>query len=377
MNEQLRALQPYHTVRLDALKSKIRSRGGKVFDFGTGDPNEPTPEVIRKALIDAVPEVPQYAAAKGGDALRQVASEYVARRYGVTVDPETEVLSTSGSMEAIFHMPMILIDEGSDKNLVVYGEPAYSVFKISALYAGAEPHGYPLTAEDHYLLTPEMVGAETLAKTALVFLNYPHNPSGQVMPPELFKRWVEAREEHGFVLVSDECYNDIYYEEPPHTLLEFGRKGCLAIHSLSKRSGMTGYQSGFMCGDAEIMATLARFRVPMGLATPTFVQAAAMAAWQDTAHVEERRAIFGEKRKLLIDLLVSRGLKPYPGTAGILLWAEVPEGTTDIDYAEKLLEHGIVVSPGSFYGPTQDRFIRMAVVPTLEDIHECAKIWPN
>lgn len=222
-----------------------------------------------------------------------------------------------------------------------------------------------------------MVPEEVLQRTALVFLNYPHNPTGQTMPAATFRRWVEARDRHGFVLVSDECYVDLYYEEAPHSLLEFGRTGCLAVHSLSKRSGMTGYRSGFVAGDDKLVAFYRRFRSGMGVAPTDPVQVAATAAWADGQHVAERRALFAAKRALLLAHFQAIGLKVYPGTSTLFLWVHVPTGFTDVSYAEHLLQHGILLSPGSFFGRGQEGFIRLALVPTLDECRQATLVWPR
>jgi acetylornithine aminotransferase len=272
---------------------------------------------------------------------------------------------------------MVLVDAESGRDLVVYGEPGYAAFEIGACFAGAAVHPVPLVAEGRYLFSPRDLGDEVLSRTAMVFLNYPHNPTGQDMPPEVFRAWVRARDEHGFVIVSDECYCDLYFGTPPHSLLEFGRRGCIAVHSLSKRSGMTGYQSGFLAGDPELVAILRRYRAGMGVASAVWNQAAATAAWLDEAHVEERRQVFGEKRRILGELLASRGLRVYPGNASLFLWVEVPEGQTDIGFAERLADVGILVAPGSYFGIGQDRFVRFALVPSAEDCRAAAEIWPG
>ena len=377
MNEKLRRLQKYPTQRLAERKAKIRARGGRVFDFGTGDPNDPTPEFVRQAMIDAIPPHAGYASVQGGEQLRRVAAEYLKRRFGVDVDPVSEIIATSGSMEAVFHMPMILVSGDSQRNHVIYAQPGYTVFEIAALFAHAEPHAHVLNAGNNYLFSPDDIDPDILSRTGMVFLNYPHNPSGQVLPAELFRKWVDARDKHGFVLVSDEVYCDIYFDEAPHSLLEFGLEGCIAMHSSSKRSGMTGYHSGFLAGDPNLIATLRRYRTSMGLASPVWTQAAAVAAWSECDHVEERRAAFNEKRRILLDMFAKRGVRVFPGAATLFLWVEVPDGDTDVSYADHLLEHGIIVSPGSFYGPGQERFVRVALVPSAEECREAAAIWPD
>jgi LL-diaminopimelate aminotransferase len=377
MNARLRNLQTYPMVRLEQRKRELEARGTKVFDFGTGDPREPTPAFIRDAFREGMPEVSQYPKTDGLPGMRRAAAEYMQQRFAVAIDPDTELLPTQGSKEAIFHLPMVFVEQPSERDVVVYGVPAYPVFEIGAAFAQARIHEVELNAANDYLLVPEMVPADVLARTAIVFLNYPHNPTGQTLPESAFRRWIEARARHGFLLVSDECYADLYFAQAPRSVLEFGREGCLAVHSTSKRSGMTGYRSGFVAGDAKVVATYRRFRAGMGVAPTDPVQRAAEVSWRDDAHVAQRRAIFGAKRAVLLAHFERLGLAVYPGTSTLFLWARVPPGTTDVDYADRLLQHGILVSPGSFFGRGQDGFFRVALVPSLDECRAAVEAWPR
>ena len=377
MNQQLRELKPYPMLRLDELKKEALDAGLTIYDFGTGDPREPTPGFIREACQAGLAEVSQYPKINGLPEMRRAAAGYLEHRFGQSLDPDSEILPTQGSKEAIFHLPMVVVDPDSSRRRVVYGEPAYPVFEIGALFASAQTHPVALNAGNSYLMDPESIGAEVLRETALVFLNYPHNPTGQLMPEDAFRAWVSARDEYGFVLVSDECYADLYYEEPPRSLLEFGREGCLAVHSLSKRSGMTGYRSGFVAGDPELIQWYAKFRAGMGLAPTDMVQEAAVVAWSETEHVAERRDLFKAKRQVLLDLFAELDLTVYPGSSTLFLWVEVPSGKTDHGYVEQLLKDGILCSPGSFFGEGQEAFFRLALVPTLEQCKKAAALWPR
>ncbi|MCR9245463.1 MAG: succinyldiaminopimelate transaminase [bacterium] len=383
MNERLANQPPYPMVRLEEWRQEIAERGVQLYDFGTGDPREPTPALLRQAMIDAVPEVSQYPASVGVPALREAAAGYLQRRFGVEIDPATEVLPTFGSKEAIFHLPMTFVQIPGDgaasaKDTVVYGEPAYPVYEIGALFAGAKTHAVTLGVDNGYAMDPDGLPDSLLQRAAIVYLNYPHNPTGFLLAPKMYEKWVTARERFGFVLVSDECYVDLHYEgDAPRSLLEFGREGCLVLHSLSKRSGMTGYRSGFLAGDAKLVSTYRRFRASMGTTPQEFVQAAAAVAWTDTEHVEARRAVFVKKREVLLAALVERGLRVHGSTAGLYLWVEVPDDTTDTDYAARLREVGILVAPGSFFGEGQERFVRLALVPTVEECREVAAAWPR
>ncbi len=381
VNERLQGLAPYPMIRLDELKGRLEAQGRRVFDFGTGDPREPTPPAIREAFAKGMPEISQYPKVTGLPEMRRAAAGYLRRRFGVTVDPDRELLPTQGSKEAIFHLPMTLLDPSSERNIVVYGVPAYPVFEIGSYFGELPTHEVELNTGNRYELHPDLVPADVLARTGMVFLNYPHNPSGQRLPAEVFEAWIKARDQHGFVLIGDECYVDLYYDdEPPRTLLEFGRTGCLIVHSLSKRSGMTGYRSGFVAGDADLVATYRRFRAGMGVAPTEPVQRAAVVAWSDDTHIEERRAIFAQKRAVLAECFADRGLKVWPAPTGLFLWAEVPNthAKDGVEYAERMLEeHGVLLSPGSFFGPGQERFIRLALVPSVDECREVAALWPR
>ena len=377
MNERLQNLPTYPMEQLAVWRRELEARGSRVFDFGTGDPREPTPAILRQALLDGVAEVSQYPPNAGTPALRAAVVGYLQRRFAVTVDPEREVLATLGSKECLFHLPMTFVQVPSDKDLVLYGEPAYPVYEIGALFAEAWTYAVPLALENGYAMDPDRVPDPVLRRAAVVFLNYPHNPTGFRLPDALFRRWVELAEDYGFVLVSDECYVDLCYEgERPQSVLQFGRKNVLAVHSLSKRSGMTGYRSGFVAGDPVLIARYRRFRASMGTAPQEFVQAAATLAWTDDAHVERRVAVFAEKRRILLELCRARGLRVHGSTAGLYLWVEVPDGVRDVDYAARLREAGILVAPGSFFGSHQERFVRLALVPTADECRAAAAAWP-
>lgn len=382
MNERLRKLPTYPMVQLEHWKQELLARGRKVFDFGTGDPREPTPAILREALKSGLTEVSQYPPTPGTPALRRAVARYLDARFGVAVDPDTEVLATMGSKECLFHLPMTFVQVPSEKDLVLYGEPAYPVYEIGALFAEAWTYAVPLGVHNGYAMDPDALPESVLKRASVVFLNYPHNPTGFCLPDAMFRRWVEVREQYGFVLVSDECYVDLHYEGPrPRSVLEFGKKGCLAVHSLSKRSGMTGYRSGFVAGDPELIATYRRFRASMGTAPQEFVQAAATVAWTEPEHVQERVRCFGDKRAVLLDLCRQRGLAVHGSKAGLYLWVEVPRDTNDTAYAARCRDAGIVVAPGSFFasaqGSAQERFIRLALVPTVEECRAAAAIWPR
>jgi succinyldiaminopimelate transaminase len=379
MNPALRALQPYPMAELQARKAALAKAGKRIFDFGTGDPIEPTPSFIPEALRQALPAISQYPSVSGTPALRQAAGDYLARRFGVAVDPATQVLPSAGSKEAIFHLALAFLDPGSGRDTVVYGTPGYPVYQSGALFAGGREHAVVLARERGYRLELERLPRELLARTAIVWLNYPHNPTGACVDRAYYAAQAACAREHGILLASDECYQDLWFADapaPPPSALECGAQGVLAFHSCSKRSGMTGYRSGFIAGDAALIAAYRGWRAHMGVGSPAFIEQAAAMAWRDDAHAATRREVFAAKHRLLAEGLAGRGIELLPSHAGLYIWARVPGGASAEAYAARCLEVGIVVSPGGFFGAGGDGWFRLALVPGLDDSRAALAVWP-
>ena len=371
MNPALERGGAYPLLRLEERRREIEARGIELYDLGTGDPREPTDPRIRRSLMEGVPEVSQYPVTPGKKELRGAFCEWMMRRHGVELDPETEVLPATGSKEAIFHSPLAFLHHSHERRGVAYGTPGYPVYERGALFAGGEPLPVKLGAEDGFLLPPEAIDLE---RTRVLWINYPHNPTGARATYDYLEKIAAFCREHDVLLFSDECYNDLYAGEPPPSILEVTRERTLAFCSLSKRSGMTGYRSAMMAGDAELIAALKKLRPSIGVATPSFVQDAATTAWSDDEHVEKRRRVFAEKRSLFVDFFVRAKLEFLPTQAGIYLWVTVPDGD-DKAYALRLLEEGIVVAPGRSFGPGGEGYIRIALVPGLEECRRAIERW--
>jgi succinyldiaminopimelate transaminase len=340
-----------------------------LIDFSIGDPVEPTAPAIPEALRKAVPTVSNYPTTRGLPALRQAIAGYVERRFGVVVDPLTQVLPTSGSKEAIFSSHLAFVDR-STASRVVYPTPGYPIYHRGAVFAGATPH--PVKLEGDFVFRPQQVVADVWEDAAMVWICSPHNPAGSVTAIESLHGFVERGLEHGTLVCADECYIDLYDGAPPPSILQVSRsEGVLSFFSLSKRSGMTGYRSGAIVGDPVAIAALATLRTSTGTASPEFTQAAAIVAWSDDAHVAERRSVFAEKRRVLRAAFEAAGLKVVGSAAGLYLWVEVGD---DLDATERLLDHHVVVSPGRAFGPGGEGYIRLAMVPTVEECAEAAKV---
>jgi succinyldiaminopimelate transaminase len=371
LNPTLAQQGAYPLLRLDERRWELEEKGVDLFDFGTGDPREPTDVRIRQALIDGLPEVSRYPSTAGKQRLRKAFCGWMERRHGVALDPESEVLPATGSKEAIFHAPLAFLHHSHERRGVAYGTPGYPVYERGTLLAGGESLPVELKWENGFLLQPEAIDPE---RTRILWINYPHNPTGATATYEYLESVVEFCSNHGILLFSDECYNDIYSGEPPPSILEITTQRTLAFCSLSKRSGMTGYRSAMMAGDPELIAALRKLRPSIGVATQSFVQDAATAAWDDDAHVDKRRRVFGEKRALFTEFFEQAGLEYLPTEASFYLWVAVPDGD-DEAYALRLMEQGVIVAPGRAFGAGGEGYIRIALVPELEDCKLAIQRW--
>jgi succinyldiaminopimelate transaminase len=358
----------YPFVRLEETRRRLVAQGIEVIDFGKGDPNEPTDPRIRQALVDAVPERAPYPLAAGLPELREAAAGWCRRRFGVDLDPDTEIVPTYGSKEAIFSLAQVLVDPASDKRVVAFGEPAYPVYERGALFAGADVRTLPLLREHGFL--PDLDALDD--RTAIVWVNYPHNPTGAVAPLSFYEKLAEHAERLDFVIASDEAYSELWFDEPPPSALQVAdRSRVIVFQTLSKRSSMTGYRSGFVAAPVEVIAALRAYRPTVGTAPQEFVQRASVVAWDDEQHVEETRARYAAKRDVLLPVLADLGWEVVASDATMYLWVAVPEAETLV---ERLLERGVLVSPGSFFGPSGEGYIRFALVPPLAECERAAAI---
>ena len=363
----------YPFVRLEQAKRRLQAAGVELIDFGKGDPMEPTHPRIRAALADAVAERMGYPLAEGLPELRDAIADWCGRRFGVAVDPNTEVIPTYGSKEAIFLLAQVVLDDDSDRRVVLTTEPGYPVPDRGAAFAGGEAVPLPLLEENAFL--PELGAFDEWERVAILWINYPNNPTGAVAPLAFLQRAAELARAYDFVLASDEAYTELWFDTPPHSALEVRERGNVAVfNTLSKRSSMTGYRSGFVAANATLIDALRQFRPSVGTAPQEFVQRASIVAWNDERHVEETRATYRRKRETLLPVLQRKGTRVAGSVATMYLWLEVPPEESSEDFAERLLEHGLIVSPGSFFGAAGEGYWRLALVPTAAECRRAAEI---
>jgi succinyldiaminopimelate transaminase len=311
----------------------------------------------------------------GGRAVREAFAGWANRRFGVTLDPATQVLPSSGSKEAVFHLPLLVVEPEADDRAVVFPDPGYSVYHRGTVLAGGEPVAQRLDGDFRqrvWELPPAV-----LRRTRMVWINSPHNPSGAVLSRDDLRRTWEVCREYDILLASDECYADTWFDSPPASILEVSQEGVIAVFSLSKRSGMTGYRTGMIAGDPRWMQRLRELRVNPGLSPQDFVNAAAAAAWSDDTHADERRAIFKAKREVLVDFLARAGLEVVASEASFYLWVRAPAGFDGAGYAAHLLEAGIITNPGRAFAVTEagDEYVRLALVPDVQTCREACEAW--
>jgi aspartate/methionine/tyrosine aminotransferase len=370
LNPVLDGLPTYPFVRLAEARAAAQARGADVIDFGVGEPREETPAFIRSALADALEREPvsTYPQSEGLPELRAAVARWCERRFGARLDPGTEIVPTLGSKEAIFHLAQVVGGRGAR---VAVTTPGYPVPARGALFAGAQVVELPLDPARGW--RPDLRALDWDA-VALLWLNFPNNPTAATATPELLEEAAALARRHDVVLACDEAYSELWFAgDPPVSALSLAdRTNLLVVNTLSKRSSMPGYRSGFAAGDPAIVAALKRYRPNVGVAPQTFVQRAAAAAWDDEDHVAETRARYASKREVLLPALRSAGMRPAGGEASFFLWLAV-DGDAEEFALRLLVERGIVVAPGPFFGLGGDGHVRVALVPTVDACREAAR----
>ncbi len=364
-SERLKKLPPYLFVELDRLKAEAKARGVDVIDLGVGDPDLPTPAHIVKAAEEAVrkPENHHYPSSVGMLAFREAAAHWFEKRFGVRLNPETEVVTLIGSKEGIAHFPLAFVNPG---DVVLVPTPAYPVYHIGTLFAGGETFYLPLRPENDFLPDLESIPKDVLSRAKIIWLNYPNNPTAAVATKDFFARVVSFARENKLIVAHDAAYTELYFDDyrPPSILeVEGAREVAIEFHSLSKTYCMTGWRIGFAVGNETLIAGLAKVKNNVDSGAFQAVQEAGIAALSgDQSCVEEFRKIFRERRDVVVEGLKSLGFELDPPRATFYVWARVPEGYSSAAFAAKLLqEAGIVVTPGHGFGEPGEGFFRVAL----------------
>ena len=387
MNPRLQSLQPYPFEKLHKLFAGVVPNPGLAhISLGIGEPRHPTPELVKRALSESLAKLAAYPPTAGGDALRQAIAEWLARRYRLrSIDWKTEVLPVNGSREALFAFAQTVVDPARGDAVVVCPNPFYQIYEGAALLAGARPHYVNTASERGFAADYGSVPEDVWRRTQLLYVCSPGNPTGKVLGLAEWKDIFALADRHGFVVASDECYSEIYFDEaaPPLGALqaatELGRgfKRLVMFSSLSKRSNVPGMRSGFVAGDAAVLKAFLLYRTYHGGAMNPAVQDASAAAWRDEAHVRENRRKYVEKFARITPVMQTALAVKRP-EAGFYLWARtlVP----DTDFARRLYaEQHVTVLPGSFLARESAginpgaNYVRMALVAETEECLEAAR----
>jgi len=387
MNPLLQRLQPYPFERLKQLFSTVTpATKYPPISLGIGEPRHATPKLVLDALAASTEALSSYPATAGLPALRQSCANWVHRRYGLTINPDTQILPINGSREALFAFAQTVVDGSKAGATVVCPNPFYQIYEGAALLAGAQAFYAPSDPALNFNVDWGKVPEAVWKNTQLLFVCSPGNPTGSVMPLADWKTLFELSDRYGFVIASDECYSEIYFrEEAPLGGLEasnkLGRtdyKNLVAFTSLSKRSNVPGMRSGFVAGDAKLLKQFLLSRTYHGSAMSGMVQAASIAAWDDEAHVVANRDMYRQKFAAVTPLL-AKVLDVKLPDAGFYLWAAVPGGDDQAFARDLLAQYNVTVLPGSFLARESQGFnpgagrIRMALVAETQECMQAAQ----
>lgn len=372
--QRLKALPPYLFAEIDRKKKAAIAEGRPVLNLGIGDPDRATPGFIREALKTAVDDASthQYALDEGDPGLRETIAAWFAKRFGVELDPASEVLPTIGSKEALAHFTLAMCDPG---DVVLAPDPAYPVYRGSTIFAGGEPVLMPLEAERGFLPDLSAIGADALDRAKIVYVNYPNNPTSACATPEFYAELIALAKAHEFVIAQDAAYTELFFEERPISILEApgGRDVAIEFHSFSKTFNMTGWRLGWACGNPDLLAALQQMKSNVDSGVFTAVQKAGIAALEgyDRPEVHALRDTYRQRRDALCEGLREVGLEPNVPNATFYVWTRCPEGTSSIEMAGRLLDEcDIVCTPGVGFGPHGDGYIRFALTVEVDQIGE-------
>ncbi|TVT35738.1 succinyldiaminopimelate transaminase [Marinobacter vinifirmus] len=389
MNPNLERLHPYPFEKLTKLKAGISVPEHLApISLGIGEPKHPSPAFVKQVIADNLDKLANYPTTKGLDELRQAIANWASRRFQLaegTLDPAKHVVPVNGTREGIFALVQAVVDS-SKPATVVSPNPFYQIYEGAAFLAGADPVYLPCDASNGFIPDFDAVPESVWKDCQILFLCSPGNPSGAVIPRETLVKVIELADRHDFLIASDECYSELYPDEanPPEGLLQtcaaIGRhdfKRCVVFHSLSKRSNLPGLRSGFVAGDAEVLASYLKYRTYHGCAMPVQNQLASIAAWNDEDHVRENRAAYRAKFEAVVPILREVMNVDFPD-AGFYLWPETP--MSDETFARELsARQNVHVLPGRYLSRTVDGHnpgenrVRMALVAPLEECVEAAR----
>jgi LL-diaminopimelate aminotransferase len=374
---RLKELPPYVFAEIEAKKQELEANGIEIIDLGRGDPDLPTPPHIVQRLKDALqePGFNRYPSYVGITEFRRAAARWYKKRFGVSLDPETEVIALIGSKEGVSHAPMAYVDQG---DIALYPDPCFPIFYTSILFAKGRPYPMPLLEENDFLPDLGKIPAKVAESAKLISLNYPNNPTTGIATKEFFRDVIRFAKKHHLAVLQDLAYSEIYYDGHyiPSIFEVDGAKECaVESHSLSKTYNMAGWRIGFAVGNAELVQylSLVKTNIDVGIFGP--IQVAGVEALEgDQSGVDELRKIYQQRRDILVAGLQQAGLEFTVPLATFYLWVRVPAGYTSASFADYLLEKaGVMVTPGHGFGKYGEGYVRFAYTVPDENLQEAAR----
>jgi LL-diaminopimelate aminotransferase len=372
--QRIQDLPPYLFAEIDKKKNALKARGVDIISLGIGDPDLPTPAHIVARLREAAanPANHRYPDYEGLLAFRQAAANWYRSRFGVSLDPEREVVSLIGSKEGIAHMPIACVDPG---DIVLCPDPGYPVYAVGTGFCGGTVHRMPLLKQNGFFPDLEAIPTAVASAAKMMWLCYPNNPTSATATRGLFRQAIDFARRHEIVVCHDAAYSEIYFEgEKPVSFLEVdgAREVGIEFHSLSKTYNMTGWRVGFAVGNAELVGGLGAVKTNVDSGVFQAVQEAAIAALEgDQRCVEEARNVYQSRRDLLLGALERVGLTATVPRATFYVWVETPKGYTSAEFATRVLEQaGVVITPGTGFGPSGEGFVRFSLTVNGDRLSE-------
>jgi len=372
--DRLKQLPPYLFVEIDRAKRKLQAEGKDVIDLGVGDPDLPTPPHIIERLKTAVddPANHRYSFTEGLRELREAIARWYDRRFGVSLDPDTEVLPLLGSKEGLAHAPLAWANPG---DVVLIPDPCYPPYRSGTILAGAEVVSMPLTEDEGFFPDLGAISQKAARRAKLLFLNYPNNPTAAVAKTEQFQDAIELAKTYGIAIAHDAAYSEISFDGyRPISFLQLPEAKSIGVefHSLSKTYRMTGWRVGWVCGNATLIAALSQLKTNLDSGIFQPLQWAGIAALNgDQAPLQEAIAVYQRRRDLLIDGLAKTGWQIPKPVASFYVWARVPAQESSMTFAARVLERAhVVLTPGVGFGPSGEGYVRFSLTMPTERIQE-------
>ncbi|MEW6655707.1 MAG: LL-diaminopimelate aminotransferase [Aquificota bacterium] len=375
--QRIKTLPPYLFAQIDQKKREKLQQGVDLIDLGVGDPDIPTPQPIVEAMKRAVekPEHHRYPSYEGMFSFRKTVADWYKRRFGVDLDPHTEIVTLIGSKEGIAHFPLAFVNPG---DVVLCPDPAYPVYKIGTIFAGGEPYILPLKEENGFLPDFKSVPKDILKRAKIIWVNYPNNPTSAVAEESFYKELIDWARENNIIVASDLAYSEIYFgNKRPMSILQIegAKEVAIEFHSLSKTFNMTGWRLGMAVGNKDLIAGLGKVKTNVDSGQFQAIQEAGITALSlPEEEVQKIRDIYRERRNAMIKALEDVGLEVYKSDATFYLWVKVPKGYTSAEFVSLLLDKcGIVCTPGNGFGQYGEGYFRISLTVPTERLLEAVE----